>query len=45
MLKGYGNALNYRMGVPLLEDVIESMEQAIRAKDGNCIYPGSSSFF
>ncbi|KAL8101769.1 hypothetical protein AgCh_033602 [Apium graveolens] len=33
MLKGYNNALNYRMGVPLLEDVIESMEQAIKAKD------------
>ncbi|KAK1365061.1 Multiple inositol polyphosphate phosphatase 1 [Heracleum sosnowskyi] len=33
LLKGYGNALNYRMGVPLLEDVIESMEQAIKAND------------
>lgn len=28
-LKGYGNSLNYQMGVPLLEDVIQSMEQAI----------------
>ncbi|KAF5947808.1 hypothetical protein HYC85_013765 [Camellia sinensis] len=33
ILKGYGNALNYRMGVPLLEDVVQSMEQAIKAKD------------
>ncbi|XP_074382732.1 uncharacterized protein LOC141724472 isoform X3 [Apium graveolens] len=40
MLKGYGNALNYRMGVPLLEDVIESMEQAIKAKDEQRV-PGS----
>ncbi|KAI5670442.1 hypothetical protein M9H77_10806 [Catharanthus roseus] len=31
--KGYGNSLNYRMGVPLLEDVIESMEQAIRDRE------------
>uniref|UniRef100_M1CL14 Multiple inositol polyphosphate phosphatase 1 n=1 Tax=Solanum tuberosum TaxID=4113 RepID=M1CL14_SOLTU len=35
ILKGYGNSLNYRMGVPLLEDVIQSMEQAIKAKEGN----------
>ncbi|XP_024990169.1 multiple inositol polyphosphate phosphatase 1 isoform X1 [Cynara cardunculus var. scolymus] len=33
ILKGYGNSLNYRMGVPLLEDVILSMEQAITAKE------------
>ncbi|XP_052187707.1 uncharacterized protein LOC127798286 [Diospyros lotus] len=33
ILKGYGNALNYRMGVPLLEDVFLSMEQAIKAKE------------
>ncbi|CAL5390595.1 unnamed protein product [Camellia sinensis] len=33
ILKGYGNALNYRMGVPLLEDVVQSMEQAIMAKE------------
>ncbi|KAH7854448.1 hypothetical protein Vadar_013910 [Vaccinium darrowii] len=33
VLKGYGNALNYRMGVPLLEDVVQSMEQAIMAKE------------
>ncbi|VFQ81138.1 unnamed protein product [Cuscuta campestris] len=33
IIKGYGNSLNYRMGVPLLEDVIQSMEQAIKAKE------------
>ncbi|XP_023731145.1 uncharacterized protein LOC111878897 isoform X1 [Lactuca sativa] len=33
IVKGYGNALNYRMGVPLLQDVILSMEQAIKAKE------------
>ncbi|XP_075485751.1 uncharacterized protein LOC142525361 [Primulina tabacum] len=33
ILKGYGNSLNYRMGVPLLEDVIQSMEQAIKAHE------------
>lgn len=38
ILKGYGNALNYRMGMPLLEDVIQSMEQAIKAKEGNIKY-------
>ncbi|XP_051143387.1 uncharacterized protein LOC127259815 [Andrographis paniculata] len=40
VLKGYGNSLNYRMGVPLLNDVILSMEQAIKAKaDG--LVPGT----
>lgn len=34
ILKGYGNALNYRMGVPLLEDIVQAMEQAIKAKEG-----------
>lgn len=34
ILKGYGNSLNYRMGVPLLRDVIQSMEQAVKAKEG-----------
>lgn len=34
VLKGYGKSLNYRMGVPLLEDVVSSMEQAIKAKEG-----------
>ncbi|KAF8397220.1 hypothetical protein HHK36_016128 [Tetracentron sinense] len=33
ILKGYGNSLNYRMGVPLLQDVVQSMEQAIKAKE------------
>nr|XP_043634793.1 multiple inositol polyphosphate phosphatase 1 [Erigeron canadensis] len=33
IVKGYGNSLNYRMGVPLLEDVLSSMEQAIKAKE------------
>ncbi|CAH9113106.1 unnamed protein product [Cuscuta europaea] len=33
IIKGYGNSLNYRMGVPLLEDVVQSMEQAIKAKE------------
>ncbi|MQL99059.1 hypothetical protein Taro_031773, partial [Colocasia esculenta] len=35
ILKGYGNGVNYHMGVPLLQDVIQSMEQAIVAKEGN----------
>ncbi|KAK9186679.1 hypothetical protein WN944_018067 [Citrus x changshan-huyou] len=34
ILKGYGKSLNYRMGVPLLEDIVQSMEQAIKAKEG-----------
>uniref|UniRef100_A0A6N2KEM7 Multiple inositol polyphosphate phosphatase 1 n=1 Tax=Salix viminalis TaxID=40686 RepID=A0A6N2KEM7_SALVM len=33
ILKGYGNSINYRMGVPLLEDVVQSMEQAIKANE------------
>ncbi|XP_020228709.1 multiple inositol polyphosphate phosphatase 1 isoform X1 [Cajanus cajan] len=33
ILKGYGNSLNYRMGLPLLEDVLLSMEQVINAKE------------
>lgn len=35
MLKGYGNSLNYKMGIPLLEDVLHSMEEAIKAREGN----------
>ena len=35
ILKGYGKSLNYQMGVPLLKDVFQSMEQAIKAKEGN----------
>ncbi|XP_048231730.1 multiple inositol polyphosphate phosphatase 1 isoform X2 [Ricinus communis] len=33
ILKGYGKAINYRMGVPLLKDVFQSMEQAIKARE------------
>ncbi|XP_026412855.1 multiple inositol polyphosphate phosphatase 1-like isoform X2 [Papaver somniferum] len=33
MLKGYGKSVNYRMGLPLLRDVVDSMEQAIKAKE------------
>ncbi|KAL3524005.1 hypothetical protein ACH5RR_016839 [Cinchona calisaya] len=39
ILKGYGSSLNYRMGVPLLQDVIQSMEKAIKVKEGSV--PGS----
>lgn len=35
ILKGYGNSLNYKMGFPLLEDVLNSMEEAIKAREGN----------
>ncbi|RRT76627.1 hypothetical protein B296_00021997 [Ensete ventricosum] len=34
VLKGYGESVNYRMGVPLLQDVVLSMEQAISAEEG-----------
>lgn len=34
ILKGYGKSLNYQMGVPLLEDVVQSMEEAIIAEEG-----------
>ncbi|GAB4831977.1 hypothetical protein Ancab_005995 [Ancistrocladus abbreviatus] len=33
VLKGYGNSLNYRMGVPLLKDVVQTMELAIKANE------------
>ncbi|BFG34771.1 hypothetical protein CerSpe_210450 [Prunus speciosa] len=33
ILKGYGKSINYRMGVPLLEDVVQFMEQAIKAEE------------
>ncbi|OUZ99161.1 Histidine phosphatase superfamily [Macleaya cordata] len=33
ILKGYGKSINYRMGLPLLQDVVQSMEQAIRASE------------
>ncbi|KAH7677701.1 multiple inositol-polyphosphate phosphatase / 2,3-bisphosphoglycerate 3-phosphatase protein [Dioscorea alata] len=35
LLKGYGKSINYHMGVPLLDDVTQSMEQAILAKEEN----------
>ncbi|KAF6152514.1 hypothetical protein GIB67_030500 [Kingdonia uniflora] len=31
--EGYGKSINYRMGIPLLQDVVQSMEQAIKAKE------------
>jgi multiple inositol-polyphosphate phosphatase / 2,3-bisphosphoglycerate 3-phosphatase len=37
VLKGYGESINYRMGLPLLKDVVQSMEEAIIAKEGNSI--------
>ncbi|KAI5407694.1 hypothetical protein KIW84_053807, partial [Lathyrus oleraceus] len=40
ILKGYGKSINYRMGMPLLEDVVQSMEQAIMAKEEKHV-PGS----
>ncbi|KAI3470918.1 hypothetical protein Pfo_027581 [Paulownia fortunei] len=40
ILKCYGNSLNYRMGVQLLEDVVQSMEQAIKANEDGLV-PGS----
>lgn len=40
ILKGYGKSLNYRMGMPLLEDVVQSMEQAIKAEEEKHV-PGS----
>ncbi|KAJ4980104.1 hypothetical protein NE237_010884 [Protea cynaroides] len=40
ILRGYGNSINYLMGVPLLEDVFHSMEQAIMFKEENLI-PGT----
>ncbi|KAA0035885.1 multiple inositol polyphosphate phosphatase 1-like [Cucumis melo var. makuwa] len=39
-LKGYGNSLNYRMGVHLLKDVVNSMDKAIDAKKENQV-PGT----
>lgn len=33
ILKGYGKSINYQMGIPLLRDVFQSMEQAILAKE------------
>lgn len=33
-LKGYGESINYRMGIPLLTNVLSSMERAIVASKG-----------
>ncbi|KAF9602707.1 hypothetical protein IFM89_030595 [Coptis chinensis] len=33
ILKGYGKSINYHMGLPLLQDVVQSMGQAIKAKE------------
>ncbi|KAL8550159.1 hypothetical protein ACS0TY_008836 [Phlomoides rotata] len=38
IVKGYGNSLNYRMGVPLLEDVIQSMEETIKSKEDELVH-------
>ncbi|CAL4945107.1 unnamed protein product [Urochloa decumbens] len=35
VLKGYGESINYRMGLPLLKDVVQSMEEAIIANEEN----------
>lgn len=46
ILKGYGNSLNYKMGVPLLEDVLHSMEEAIKAREGSLkLKPGKNEWF
>ncbi|XP_042456030.1 multiple inositol polyphosphate phosphatase 1-like [Zingiber officinale] len=33
MLKGYGESVNYRMGLPLLQDVVQSMEKTINSEE------------
>ncbi|KAF2296298.1 hypothetical protein GH714_037298 [Hevea brasiliensis] len=38
ILKGYGKSINYRMGVPLLKDVVHSMEQALRHKKSRALF-------
>lgn len=40
LLKGYGNSINYHMGIPLLKDTLQLMEQAIMAKEEN-LTPGT----
>ncbi|XP_043689095.1 multiple inositol polyphosphate phosphatase 1-like isoform X3 [Telopea speciosissima] len=40
ILKGYGKSINYLMGVPLLQDIVQSMEQAIKSKEEYLI-PGT----
>ena len=38
MLNGYGNSLNYKIGVNLMEDVFESMKNAIKARQAIYIF-------
>ncbi|KAE8695680.1 Histidine acid phosphatase family protein isoform 2 [Hibiscus syriacus] len=45
ILKGYGKSLNYQMGVPLLKYVIQSMDQAIVAREGNVTLSDSLLLF
>ncbi|KMS99483.1 hypothetical protein BVRB_2g044760 isoform A [Beta vulgaris subsp. vulgaris] len=33
VLKGYGKSVNYKMGLPLLKDVVESMELAVKSNE------------
>ncbi|ONK77193.1 uncharacterized protein A4U43_C02F4050 [Asparagus officinalis] len=40
LLKGYGNSINYHMGIPLLKDIHQSIEQAIAAREEN-LTPGT----
>ncbi|XP_042480281.1 multiple inositol polyphosphate phosphatase 1-like isoform X2 [Macadamia integrifolia] len=40
ILKGYGKSINYHMGVPLLQDVVQAMEQAIKSNEENLV-PGT----
>lgn len=38
LLKGYGSSINYHMGIPLLKDTLQSIEQAIVAKEGIILF-------
>ncbi|KAF3334643.1 multiple inositol polyphosphate phosphatase 1 isoform X2 [Carex littledalei] len=35
LLKGYGKSINYWMGVPLLRDIFQTMQEAIQANEEN----------
>ncbi|KAJ3704522.1 hypothetical protein LUZ61_008227 [Rhynchospora tenuis] len=35
LLKGYGKSINYWMGVPLLQDMFQTMQEAIQANEEN----------
>ncbi|KAJ4797802.1 Multiple inositol polyphosphate phosphatase 1 [Rhynchospora pubera] len=35
LLKGYGKSINYWMGVPLLQDIFQTMQEAIQANEEN----------